>query len=165
VAEDPGMLLTRINRDIFSMLQQTSEVMFATGLYMICDLSIPAVRFARAGHHEPLLLRPSVQSVAPIAFNKNDVQSALGLFENEQYHSQEFPIQPGDFILNFTDGLFEVTDVNNREFGMDNLCRTCEKHLALEPEAFLDSVLEEVCAFSSTGRFSDDVCILGLKVR
>ena len=56
MAADPGQLLTRINRDIRSILQQTGTPLFTTAFYLVADLETRQITYANAGHPRPFLI-------------------------------------------------------------------------------------------------------------
>ena len=51
---------------------------------------------------------------APLA-QSHPMGPALGLFADSKYLSDECTLAPGDMLLLFTDGLFEVTDVEGEK--------------------------------------------------
>ena len=66
---------------------------------------------------------PSIGTVmtAPLANSAGRSQPALGLFEDPVYTTTEIPIQPGDFLMLFTDGIFEVLGQHEEIYSQERL--------------------------------------------
>jgi sigma-B regulation protein RsbU (phosphoserine phosphatase) len=88
---------------------------------------------------------------------------ALGLFESAVYPTGSCPLVQDDAILLFTDGLFEVSNSSEEEFGQDRLLDTVRKHVQLPTTRLLDTILEEVRNFGDADEFEDDVCLLAME--
>ncbi|MBU0679648.1 MAG: SpoIIE family protein phosphatase [Verrucomicrobia bacterium] len=164
IAEQPGLLMTDINKDIVSMLRQAPDMMFATASYVVVDIEKRIVRFARAGHHEPLLISRKAGDVVRMKGAGDDAQPALGLLEDAEYVTDEYPVEQGDVVLMFTDGLFEIEDENARELGYEGIERIVQASQGLAPALLLDEVVEQARQYSSLKTFVDDVCIVGVEI-
>ena len=75
------------------------------------------------------------------------------------------PLAQNDLLLLFTDGLYEVTNAGQEEYGQGRLKQTLRKHLHRPTESLLDDLLEDVQRFAGAGDFEDDVCLAGAEVR
>ena len=60
-------------------------------------------------------------------------------------------------------GLFEVSNSSEEEFGQDRLLDTVRKHVQLPTTRLLDTILEEVRNFGDADEFEDDVCLLAME--
>jgi sigma-B regulation protein RsbU (phosphoserine phosphatase) len=91
---------------------------------------------------------------------------ALGLFPEAAYATFQIPLAPGDLVLLFTDGLFEVVDADGKEeYGQERLLAAARQRLRLPPAKLCDELIAEVRAFSRAAEFDDDVCLLGMEVK
>ena len=111
-ADDPGALLTELNRELRGILRQSGTTLFTTACYLIADVATSRVTFANAGHPSPLLVSRNGGGVLPIAAAPHTRGPALGLLDNVCYRSCEHPVAPDDLVLLFTDGLFEVENAS-----------------------------------------------------
>ena len=64
----------------------------------------------------------------------------------------------------FTDGLYEVDNGNDEEFGQERLLRAVQCRLDLPMDDLFDELLEDVRRFSGKTDFEDDVCLVGMEV-
>jgi serine phosphatase RsbU (regulator of sigma subunit) len=63
----------------------------------------------------------------------------------------------------FTDGLFEVYAPDQEIYTQALLTDAMRKRLALPAPQLFDEVVAEIRAYSATGEFEDDVCMVGLE--
>jgi len=164
LAADPGVLLTRINRALTMILQQSGTTMFATCFYVIADVERAELRFANAGHPSALHMRCGGASA-----EKLDDQGlrgpAMGIFSSAIYSTTTRSMAKGDIVMLFTDGLFEVEDANGAFFNEEQLRASASRHADLVPEEFFDRVLGDVRRYSQSETFADDVCVVGMQIR
>ncbi|MCX7826836.1 MAG: serine/threonine-protein phosphatase, partial [Verrucomicrobiae bacterium] len=164
VAGDPGQLLTQMNRDLCGLFRQTTACMFATACYMVADVARGRLLYACAGHPSPLHLHRSAGAVEPVVAD-NERGPALGLLlENITYRTCQRPIAPGDMVMLFTDGLFEIENANRETYGQQRLIAAALRHVGLPPSELFDTLIDEVREFAANRQFNDDVCLLGMEV-
>jgi phosphoserine phosphatase RsbU/P len=164
VAADPGKFLTEINRSLNAILRRTREPFLATAFYVVADVVSGELRFSSAGHPSPFHVRREVGKVEPIKFWDSRHGPALGLFDKSVYPTNRCPIAVNDVILLFTDGLYEVDNEANEEYGQERLLATVRARYKLPTERLLDELLQDVQRFSSAKEFEDDVCLVAMEV-
>jgi len=163
-AADPGQLMTLINRELTKILQQTGVVaLFATALYAIVDSAARQMRYAIAGHPFPVHVRRHLGS-ADFLDARIKPGPALGLFPNTAYDTRQREITPGDLIVLFTDGLFEIDGPNDEEFGTARLLQSVSRSLAKPSAEIVNNLFAEIDLFSAGRGFTDDVCLVGLEL-
>ena len=121
LARDPGMFLRKLNSDLCSILKSTGSPMLTTAFYLVADWTTGMMRFANAGHPKPLLLRRPAGSVEPLVNATGQSQPALGLFDDPSYQTTETALTPGDFVMLFTDGLYEVQGLNDELYSQERI--------------------------------------------
>jgi len=122
----------------------------------ICGLYDPAgrsLRWARAGHLPPILVRdglPRTLSLPPGLL--------LGADPDASYTEIMTPLQIGDILLLFTDGLIERRD-RSIDDGLDSLMQIAGRAAGADIGSFADAVVAE--AASNT---DDDACLVAIRV-
>lgn len=160
---DPGQFLAEMNRRLRGLLKQTETPLFATAIYLIADLATGEMRYASAGHPQPLHLQSHTGAVVPLPLPAH-AGPALGLFGDAKYVTAQSPLAIGDMLLLFTDGLFEVTHADDDDyFGQERVLEAVRARRELPPEKLLDELIGTVRAFSGGAEFSDDVCLLAMQ--
>ena len=171
VAHDPGRLLTEVNRSLHHILQRTRTPFFASAVYLVADVEKGELRYASAGHPSPLLARRTrlnspggdAPPIMPLCAG-GEPGPALGLIEEEQYQTFSCPLNSGDLLILFTDGLIEIENENGELFEEEQLQQAIAKRLHLPIDQLLDEILEEARHIAPGRQFLDDVCLVGIEV-
>jgi len=145
----PGALLGWLN----SVACQLTDGIIGT---VVCGLFRPAdrtLRWARAGHLPPLLVRAGVAS---------ELELPLGVLVGADpascYQELTTELVPGDALLLYTDGLVE-----RRHEAIDDSLRSL-RHLASRPVEDIGEFADHLLA-SSRADTSDDACLVAVRVR
>ena len=162
LARDPGNFLRKLNFDLCSILKNTGSPMLTTGFYAVADCRTGRLRFANAGHPKPLIVRRATGRVEPLANATGRGQPALGLFEDPPYTTSEATLAPGDFLMLFTDGLYEVQGEHEELYSQERLMLDVQTLIAAPPGVLFDELLGDIRAFAVNGEFDDDVCLVGM---
>jgi sigma-B regulation protein RsbU (phosphoserine phosphatase) len=90
-----------------------------------------------------------------------------GATERFEQLLQEYvhPIEPGDVIVLYTDGITEAMDEEGELFGDEGLARVVCSHTHLEPAGIRERVVREVRAFAGRAEPHDDMTMVVLKVQ
>jgi sigma-B regulation protein RsbU (phosphoserine phosphatase) len=165
VATDPGMFLTKLNRDLHAILQHSGSPLLTTAFYLAADWRAGLIRYANAGHPKPLHVQRNKQVVAPLVNSSGKSQPALGLMENTAYQTTSVAFAANDLVMLFTDGLYEVENAANDLYTQSLLIAGVERSATLPAGKLFDSLLQEIRAFSGGGGFTDDVCLVGMEFK
>ncbi len=162
VARDPGNFMRKLNYDLCSILKNTGSPMLTTAFYAVVDCRTGKMRFANAGHPKPLVIHRAIHRIEPLANNSGRSQPALGLFDDPPYQTSEATIAPGDFLMLFTDGLYEVQGENEELYSQERLMLDIQTLLPHPPNELFDALLQVIRDFAVNGEFDDDVCLVGM---
>ena len=162
-SSEPGEIMTLINRELTKILQHTGAVLFATAVYAIVDSEAGRMRYSIAGHPFPVHVRRHLGS-ADFLHSRIKPGPALGLFPHASYDTRECEVTPGDLIVLFTDGLFEVDGPNAEEFGAARLLETVSRSVDRPSAEIVDRLFAEIDLFSAGTGFTDDVCLVGMEL-
>lgn len=162
-ANDPGRFLAEMNRKLAAILKQIEEPLYATAFYMVADVAAGQLRYAKAGHPAPLHLRREAGLVEALPFPSH-AGAALGLFEKSDFLTSQRPLTDGDRVLLFTDGLFEVPNDDDEDYGQERLLAAAQQRMNQPLSELMDGLIADVRAFAGGNDFSDDVCLLGMEI-
>ncbi|HEX8296600.1 MAG TPA: SpoIIE family protein phosphatase [Chthoniobacteraceae bacterium] len=163
-ADMPGVFLEKLNRKLSDILKQTDIPMFASASYVVADLAKGELRYANAGHPDPVCVRHAVSATQTSQLNECKRGPVLGMFETAEYGTCHMPLAAHDKIFLFTDGLFEVEGADGELYDQQSLLRAVGSRVNLAPGDLCREVLAEIRQFSANQQFSDDVCLVGLEV-
>ncbi|HEY5296516.1 MAG TPA: SpoIIE family protein phosphatase [Verrucomicrobiae bacterium] len=163
LAREPGFFLRKLNFDLGNILKSTGSPMLTTAFYMVANCQTGVMRFANAGHPKPLLLRRSENRIEPLGNACGHGQPALGLFEEPPYETSETILAPGDFVMLFTDGLYEVQGLHEELYSQQRMMLDLQNLMQKSGEQLFDELMATIRAFSIDHEFEDDVCIVGME--
>lgn len=158
----PAQLLEEVNRELLEILPNEDVLMLATALYVVIDLNSQEIVFANAGHPSPIILNG--KSLGSGRSNADDfIGSALGLLPDSTYQENTYNFEPGNTLLLYTDGVYEVVDEHGEEFTKDAFSHHAAEIYDGNPDALLASILERARDHAHDHEFGDDVCLVAVK--
>lgn len=164
IAHDPGQFMTRLNTELFAILKPGGSPVLTTAFYLVAHAATGQMRYVNAGHPKPFLLRREEKTVAEIKNHAGGKsQAALGLFESFEYQGSELKLGAHDFVMLFTDGLYEVHAPDESLYTREMLLAATEKKMQLPAPKLFDALLKETQDFAATSQFEDDVCLVGFE--
>mgnify|MGYP001817823449 CR=1 FL=1 len=160
IQEETGAaeFLTELDRAALELLRHTS--LFVTAAVFMVDMASHSIEYGTAGHPAQTLLHSG--SAMDELFTPN---AALGLqlpMTSRACVTKVVAYEPGDTLLLFTDGLYEVMgfDDGGEYLGEDGL----KSHFAgmgeLDSDAAADRILEAVRAYRGARLPDDDVSLV-----
>ncbi len=156
-SDSPADILQRINRFYIHNIHFTT---FVTVFLARFDPTSLSFTYVNAGHNPPIVYR---RGDAAIAWLK-PTAPAIGLVEGFQPRTETVVFSRGDSLLLYTDGVTEVLNTSNMEFGMDALAELFRRNVDLSAPDMLQVVRQSVGAFGDNKPLADDVTMIALKV-
>jgi sigma-B regulation protein RsbU (phosphoserine phosphatase) len=149
-------ILTSMNSQMF---RSSSSEKYVTLFYGELDAATGDFHYSNAGHNYPALLRSDgtlelLQTGGAI----------IGALPDMSYESTRISLKPNDVLFFFTDGLSEAMNEKEEEFTEQRIYDLICEHRKKDPQAIIDSVLEEVRKFDPTYPPRDDTTIVALKM-
>jgi sigma-B regulation protein RsbU (phosphoserine phosphatase) len=87
----------------------------------------------------------------------------LGVVNDPQPASPEIPLEPGEIILLFTDGIAEATSPHGEPFGNPRIFETVRRHIGQPAADIIAEIEKAVLAFRGHAPLEDDVTMLMIK--
>jgi serine phosphatase RsbU (regulator of sigma subunit) len=155
-------LMVRLNED---MHHDMPMGFFITMFAGILDADKRTLTCVCAGHHPALLC--SLRRVATLQ-QVGSKGAAIGVLKTAQFKATMMPVtvqlEPGDTLLQFTDGIFEVYNSQDIEFGRLRTMGSCIANLEYPAPTMVSRMVKEVKKFSSHN-LSDDLTLFALHVK
>jgi phosphoserine phosphatase RsbU/P len=149
-------ILRRMNDEL---LEQNPRGMFVTLQCMVFDLAAKTVTCASAGHHPAVRVLPG-QAPGMVFTSSGRV---LGLLPFGDVSSETIPLEPGQTIVLYTDGVNEAFDPNDQLFGDDRLVAQLQSTSGQGARETTTGVLDAVRRHAAGAKQSDDITILTVR--
>ena len=139
--------------------ENTPHSVYITLFLGILDMERSVLRYVNAGHNPQFLLhqRGGIDALSSTGM-------PIALFAGQGYQEAVVPIQAGDLLFFYTDGLVETESESGEMFGADRL----QSLLSVEHEQHTDTVLERVDAavreFRGRAEPFDDATMMALRI-
>ncbi len=147
----PAAAVDQLNADLASELANYHFVTFAL---CVLDPRSHKLTMVNAGHLPPLLLRGgSLETLG------GEGGLPLGCDAERRYEQVELPLEPGDAIVLYTDGITDAMDASGSVYGSQRLRQT----LLTAPtrvEGLGGALLNDVQRFVRGRLQSDDICLV-----
>lgn len=149
----PTRFMGNLNRRLHRLVSPGGY--FATAVFVLLNAASGELRYVRAGHPSPFLLRRHG------AIDRLDHKSpALGLRVEAVYSETVTHLEHGDRLLLFTDGAIELVDKQGEELGEAGLARFLEN--SPEGQLHLPGIQKSLLEFSNLIRLPDDLTLLSV---
>jgi two-component system sensor histidine kinase ChiS len=157
---EPETRMTGINNFYINELRSRN---FFTAF--ILNILPGRIAFASAGHLPQLLVKNSTGKI----INMKTRGKMIGIQTNVSYDRGEMPVESGDIILLFTDGIYEEFN-GKEEYGEEKFEKLIREGFARGAHRgpirdFMRPLIESVRQFMVQSRYCDDITLIGIKVR
>ena len=122
------------------------------------DLNSGKLTFANAGHNFPLLLREGQFQRLP------NTNPRLGNQLTTQFKENTLPLNEGDLLFFYTDGVTENETPEGVQWGESRLKRYLKQNAGLSANQMVNHLVEELYAFYQNELIADDITIVACKV-
>ena len=132
---------------------------FVTLFFAVLDPTSGRLRYINAGHNPPILAGSQGRVKARLA----PTGPALGIVSGSDFQVGEQIIEPGDFLLAFTDGVTEARDPKGGFFTDQRLVTLVEVEPPVSASGLLDRVDTALKQHESGCGLSDDITMLAVR--
>ena len=152
--KDLGSLFTKVNNMLCDV---NREGLFITAFEAVIDLETGDVVFVNAGHEQPFIYHAADNKFTPMKMRPGFVLAGM---EGVNYRAGSFKIEPGDKIFQYTDGVTEATDSENKLYGMDRLEKCLTGVGDKSPAEIIMAVKNDIDLFVGDAEQFDDITML-----
>jgi hypothetical protein len=153
----PAEALTRINR---SLAGELPRGVFVTMIYAVLDVPRSEIVFCSAGHNPMLFWRHKNRQAAAL----NTSSLALGMDRGSRFdrslRETRLPVDPGDRLLLYTDGLSEAMNLRDEEYGIARIGSVMRELESLDSSAFASQLLSRCRGFRRGAPQMDDLTLI-----
>lgn len=149
-------VITLFNRFLLKTIQR--KKMMTLFLYSV-DTTSNVFQFTNAGHNGPMRWDSSENTLEYLAAES----FPLGVRAKATYELQEFPLDPGDAVVFYTDGLIEATGPDGQQLGYDLALSWVRECTHQDAKGIVDSLFTRFDETTRGSEPNDDISIICLK--
>ena len=152
----PAEGILRANRLICA---DSTGGMFVTLFYAQLNPATCELTYVNGGHNPPLVYRAGASQLISLM----PTGMALGVLDDASYEQETLRLDPGDFIVLYTDGVTDATNRKEQGFGMDRLQRVLLAHRDSTAEEIVTALEKAIDEFVGTTAPFDDMAIVVIR--
>jgi sigma-B regulation protein RsbU (phosphoserine phosphatase) len=155
-APSPAVGIAHANRLICA---DSTRGMFVTLFYALLNPASGEFTYVNAGHNPPLLCRADRDQLTKLTLTG----MPLGVLADTPFEERTLHLNPGDWILFYTDGVTDAINAYEQEFGMERLEHVLLEHRhasAMEIMAALEGAIHD---FTGPTAPFDDIAMMVIK--
>ncbi len=158
--QSPAEVLKKVNRQLYPDIK---EDMFISMAYVVVDQTNGAVTLARAGHDAPLLYRRATQKVEALKPPGLVLGIDSGNVFDRLTNDFSVPLESGDCLVLYTDGVTEALESNGEEFGLERMIQSVRASAPQGAAAIVERVNEDVRTFAGAHPQHDDITLIAIR--
>jgi sigma-B regulation protein RsbU (phosphoserine phosphatase) len=147
----PARMVSNLNQQLYAT---TSLEKYATFYFALYDEPTHALTYANAGHVPPMLLRGSE------ILTMDSTGTVVGAFPFATYEEKTVPLEHGDILLAYTDGIVEPENVYGEVFGEDRLKDLLIKYARADSSELIARTMEAVVHWTGSSELQDDMTMV-----
>lgn len=151
----PAECLARSN---ILLYESTDSDRFATCFYGVLDTTKHCLRYSNAGHDRPILFSASGESET-----LDSSGLVLGILPDSDYVESSISIEPGDFLLVYSDGIIDAADSEEHEFGLARLTELVRETHDATAKDLLNRILQAVNSHAAGAPQTDDMTLVVIR--
>ena len=122
------------------------------------------VDFVNAGHPNVIVYRAKTNTLEIIKRGENKESGIIGISGFPvTFECVSVPIEKGDIMLLYTDGVTETMNRNREEFGVERLKRIFLKNTDLKIQEQIENIVDEAKTFANRTKIADDITLVMVK--
>ena len=155
----PGEALTATNKDL---LDKNKHNMFATLFVGILNIDTGEIKYANAGHNDPLLLRQN----KPPKFLSCARKPVVGIIKDVIYETNSVILSANDALFVYTDGVTEQINKKKQLFSEEGLINFMKTNsLISSSKELAHNLMNYLKKYAQGKPQSDDMTILSLRFK
>lgn len=148
--------LTLMNRQV---VRDTLVSEFTTMIYGVFSTDGMEFTYCNAGHPPALLFRGDKQIELAAG------GGIIGINAREAFVSEIVPLEPGDLLIFYTDGVTDALNFDGRPYGRERFIASVHRHRQRSPEELAGQLLWDVRRYAGMAEQTDDITIVVVRVK
>lgn len=144
-------MVSTLNKQLYA---NTTPEKYATFYFALYEESTHSLTYTNAGHLSPMLLRGGeVQTL-------DSTGTVVGAFPVARYEERTVPLEHGDILVAYTDGIVEPENAYGEMFGEERLKDLVLKYAAADSSEIIAHTMEAVMEWTGSSELQDDMTMV-----
>ncbi len=144
-------MVSILNKQLYAT---TAPEKYATFYFALYEESTHSLTYTNAGHLAPILLSGStIQTL-------DSTGTVVGAFPFARYEERTVPLEHGDMLVAYTDGIVEPENAYGEMFGEDRLTDLVVKYAKADSSEIIARTMEAVNLWTGSSELQDDMTMV-----
>ena len=152
----PNISMAKVN---YLLWESIETHQFVTAFYGVLDATNKTLAYANAGHNPPLLM----DNDGTARFVERG-GLPLGMFKDARYYEYYLPLEAGQTVVLYTDGVTEANSPDQVEYGRERLEQAVRAGRGQSARGLIDFVYADMLEWTGGRGSDDDVTFVVIKV-
>ncbi len=157
-SKDTATIIDWLNKGITGKINNDHYAALSLVSY---DSTAGTIEYASAGNHSLLIWRRNQGDIEQVSIKSDPI----GLERATEYTQQLIPVEKGDIIVLFTDGIIEAINQKGDPFGIARLKEAIMQYSELTPREIANKVGKDIEGFKGSTHQHDDQTLLVMKIQ
>ena len=156
--DNTASLIAHLNRLLWESCRKADS--YISLVYCVLNPSNNKLVYTSAGQLPPILFTEHGSKYISLA----NTQLVIGILPQVDYSQTEVPLQKGDVLMLYSDGVTEATGRKGEEFGTSRLVELLSKHYNLTSKAIIQQICQSLTDFLQNRLLKDELTIAIAKI-
>ncbi|HXS96909.1 MAG TPA: PP2C family protein-serine/threonine phosphatase [Candidatus Limnocylindrales bacterium] len=150
-AYSTAALVSTLNKQLYAT---TSPEKYATFYFALYEEATRSLTYTNAGHLSPMLFRAGNFQML------DSTGTVVGAFPIARYEERTIPLERGDILVAYTDGIVEPENAYGEMFGEDRLMEYIAKYSSADSSEIIARTMEAVVDWTGSSELYDDMTMV-----
>jgi sigma-B regulation protein RsbU (phosphoserine phosphatase) len=155
IGYSPHISMAKVNYLLWESIERNQ---FVTAFYGVLDASNKTLAYSNAGHNPPLLM----EADGTARFIERG-GLPLGMFRDTRYYEYYLPLEQGQTLVLYTDGVTEATNESGQEYERERLEKCVRAGRHLSAKELINSIYADVLEWTGGRGATDDITFFIIK--
>jgi serine phosphatase RsbU (regulator of sigma subunit) len=155
----PAAMLSRLGKEVWQDCQETES--FVELFYAIFNPVDKRITYSSAGHPPPILITSQGREVKVLT----DTDLVIGLVQSKEYRDNFMPVESGDILILYTDGVVEPFNPEEEFYEEKRLIKTVQDNFQLKTDQIVQKVLESIKQFTRNRPLTDELNLIIVRIK
>ena len=153
----PEQVITNLNRKLINECQNCNR--FVSAFYGVLDTEEKTLTYTSAGHEPPILVKANGEYI-----HLRETELLLGIDENLVYSGVSIPIDVGDVLVLYSDGITEACNSQDEMFERERLRKVIQKGQRGSASEIMQQIINVLHDFLDGESMTDEFTLAVMKV-
>jgi sigma-B regulation protein RsbU (phosphoserine phosphatase) len=147
----PAKMVSNLNKQLYAT---TAPEKYATFYFALYEEAAHSLRYTNAGHLAPILVRGgNIQLLGSTG-------TVVGAFPFARFDEKVVPLEHGDMLVAYTDGIVEPENAYGEMFGEERLKELLVKYSRADSSEIIARTMEAVNQWTGSSELQDDMTMV-----